>query len=137
MGWASGSGLAENVWLTVRDFVPGERQAAVAAEILHLFEEHDADDFGCYNALYVAARPDECQPLACPVCGLENLRVASLHRHLEDEHLDGREFRERVVEPPRPILPDGVPPGGSEPVSGDVTPGGVSRPGEQPAGEGS
>ena len=45
MGWASGSGLACEVYDLVRGYVPEEKRQEVAKGIFDLFREHDADDW--------------------------------------------------------------------------------------------
>lgn len=51
MGWASGSGLAEDAWLLVREYVPADRRRDVALDFLRLFEEQDADAWGLDDSL--------------------------------------------------------------------------------------
>lgn len=43
MGWGSGSELAENVWRTVRNFIPTKRRKEIASRIIDLFENEDCD----------------------------------------------------------------------------------------------
>jgi len=43
MGWCRGSEIAENVWTTVRRFVPTCSRQQVARKIIDIFENHDAD----------------------------------------------------------------------------------------------
>jgi len=44
MGWASGSELAEEVWLAVRDYIPeGRERALVARTVIDAFENCDCD----------------------------------------------------------------------------------------------
>lgn len=45
MGWASGSGLAEEIWDKVRRYVPKEERSRMAEEIYDLFVAQDADDW--------------------------------------------------------------------------------------------
>ncbi len=45
MGWASGSGLAEEVWELVRKHVPKSRRKKIANEVYELFCAQDADDW--------------------------------------------------------------------------------------------
>lgn len=45
MGWAAGSGLADEVWGIVREFVPPHKRKAIAREIIEIFEGEDADDW--------------------------------------------------------------------------------------------
>lgn len=45
MGWSSGSGLAEEVYDMVREFIPEERRPEVAGRIYDLFSNMDADDW--------------------------------------------------------------------------------------------
>jgi hypothetical protein len=57
MGWASGSGLAEEVWNAVKEFIPKKKKAAVAREIIGSFESMDCDTMQecteMWNAAYV------------------------------------------------------------------------------------
>lgn len=43
MGWASGSELAEDVWDTVRKYIPVKNRRRVARKIVDLFEQQDCD----------------------------------------------------------------------------------------------
>lgn len=66
MGWASGSGLGEEVWAVVRKYVPKGQRKAVAARIYNLFCNQDADDWSC-GAQSLQADAGECQ--CDPPCG--------------------------------------------------------------------
>ncbi len=62
MGWASGSGLACEVWDVVRDHIAPEKRQECAARILAMFRAEDADDFSYEDQLLVDAgekRPAE------------------------------------------------------------------------------
>ncbi len=43
MGWASGSELAEDVWTTVRKYIPETKRKSIATRIVRIFEGHDCD----------------------------------------------------------------------------------------------
>lgn len=43
MGWASGSELAESVWLLIREYVPEEKRPRVAKQLIEAFRDHDWD----------------------------------------------------------------------------------------------
>jgi hypothetical protein len=43
MGWASGSDLAEGVWLFIRKYIPKEERPQVAKGIIEKFRDHDWD----------------------------------------------------------------------------------------------
>jgi hypothetical protein len=43
MGWAGGSGLAADIWDTVREYIPEEARKKVARKIVDLFENEDCD----------------------------------------------------------------------------------------------
>ena len=43
MGWASGSGLAEEVWDVVSPLIPKAKREATAQQIVELFEGYDCD----------------------------------------------------------------------------------------------
>lgn len=67
MGWASGSGLAEDVWDIVRPYVPKGDRTEVALKIFRLFESRDADDW-CFeprSLLWDAGACEECRMLDC------------------------------------------------------------------------
>lgn len=46
MGWAAGSELADEVWTLFREFIPSHHRKHMAAELMELFEQHDADAWG-------------------------------------------------------------------------------------------
>lgn len=43
MGWASGSGIAQNVWDEVKKYIPKDKQKTVAKSIIDIFEQEDCD----------------------------------------------------------------------------------------------
>jgi hypothetical protein len=43
MGWASGSGIAREVYDLVRPFIPETERKAVAKKIIKIFESEDCD----------------------------------------------------------------------------------------------
>ena len=44
MGWASGSGLAEDLWTRMRKFIPnGDPRRMAAREFIELFKAEDCD----------------------------------------------------------------------------------------------
>ena len=45
MGWASGSGLACEVYGLVRNYIPEKKRKQVATKIFDLFTDMDADDW--------------------------------------------------------------------------------------------
>jgi hypothetical protein len=45
MGWASGSGLAQEMYRAIRRDIPVPRRKRVAESVLRFFEEFDADDW--------------------------------------------------------------------------------------------
>lgn len=45
MGWASGSYLAQELWLSIRKHIAPGKRAVVAAEIYDAFTNADADDW--------------------------------------------------------------------------------------------
>ena len=45
MGWARGSGIAEEIWGIVREFIPVRKRELVANDIIEVFEDEDADDW--------------------------------------------------------------------------------------------
>lgn len=74
MGWASGSELAENVWLLVREYVPEGKRPRVAKQLIEAFRDHDWDtvdeaetlaadawwfDEEAYDAICITDDPDE------------------------------------------------------------------------------
>jgi hypothetical protein len=46
MGWASGSGLAAELWHIVREHIPDANRKDVARRIIKAFEGHDCDTMG-------------------------------------------------------------------------------------------
>lgn len=55
MGWASGSGLAQEVWDSVKAYIPKRKKAEVAREIIAAFEQEDADTMQEAEELWDAA----------------------------------------------------------------------------------
>ena len=45
MGWASGSGVAERLWVKIRPYIKEEDYGDVTKTIVDTFEEYDADDW--------------------------------------------------------------------------------------------
>lgn len=43
MGWASGSGIAEDVWEAVKKYIPKEDLKKVAGRLIDIFEAEDCD----------------------------------------------------------------------------------------------
>lgn len=43
MGWASGANLADSLWDSVKQYIPKDKQAQVAAEFIDIFEGRDCD----------------------------------------------------------------------------------------------
>lgn len=46
MGWCAGSYIAQEVWDLVEEHIPKKKQKQIAQEIVKIFNEHDADDWG-------------------------------------------------------------------------------------------
>ena len=68
MGWASGSSLAEKVWVVVRPFVPTEDRREVARHIIDCFEDEDCDTMDEATTLWKDAKPvREEHPSRCVV----------------------------------------------------------------------
>lgn len=65
MGWASGSGLAEEVWDLVRKHVPVRHRKRCALKVYHMFCEQDADDWDVTGDLL----SDAGLAKACEECG--------------------------------------------------------------------
>lgn len=55
MGWASGSGLAESIWLDIRDYIPDAKKKEVAKQIIDYFQDHDADDWDQEDQIVIDA----------------------------------------------------------------------------------
>ena len=45
MGWATGSKVAERLWVKIRPYVKEEDYGDVTKAIVDIFEEYDADDW--------------------------------------------------------------------------------------------
>jgi hypothetical protein len=45
MGWATGSGVAEQLWVKIRPYIKEEDYKDIANIIVSTFEEYDADDW--------------------------------------------------------------------------------------------
>lgn len=57
MGWASGSELAEEVWLVVRRHIPeGDQRTLAAREIIDIFEGADCDTIDEAETLCIDAK---------------------------------------------------------------------------------
>lgn len=55
MGWASGSELAEEIWVIVSKHIPKQNQKRVAQKIITAFEERDCDTiYECYDLVEAA-----------------------------------------------------------------------------------
>ena len=66
MGWASGSELAEQVWLQVRQYVPTKDRHVVARSIIAKFEDNDADTMEEAETLWNDSLPPSSP---CECCG--------------------------------------------------------------------
>jgi hypothetical protein len=78
MGWASGSGVAADVWSAVRRHIPEEKRQTVAKKIIRIFENEDCDtideaeqlcrDAGMPNFSYSKCEAMECNDVDvfCP-----------------------------------------------------------------------
>lgn len=51
MGWASGSYLAEKLWMKLKPYIKLKDYGAVSKIIVDEFSELDADDWECYPKL--------------------------------------------------------------------------------------
>lgn len=49
MGWASGGGLFEDVWLRIRNLLPAEQRVEIAKQLIQAFENYDCDVLGDYE----------------------------------------------------------------------------------------
>lgn len=56
MGWASGSEIAESVWLEVVDYIPADKRRGVAKRLVNVFEAYDCDTMSEAEELWKAAR---------------------------------------------------------------------------------
>ena len=45
MGWATGSGIAEELWKSIKPYINIKDYGAVSKIIVEKFEEYDADDW--------------------------------------------------------------------------------------------
>lgn len=43
MGWASGSEIADDIWLLVRKYIPKKDRKKVAKKVIDIFESKDCD----------------------------------------------------------------------------------------------
>lgn len=43
MGWASGSGILDDVWSAVYTHIPKKQRVKVARELIRIFESYDCD----------------------------------------------------------------------------------------------
>ena len=43
MGWCTGSYLAEDLWNTIRGYIPEDKRKDIARNIIEIFNEQDAD----------------------------------------------------------------------------------------------
>ena len=48
MGWASGSYLAEELWVKLKPYISQNNYKEVSKILIDKFCEHDADDWECY-----------------------------------------------------------------------------------------
>ena len=49
MGWATGSGIAEELWRKFKEYIPAEYYKELSRDILETFESYDADDWDYYD----------------------------------------------------------------------------------------
>lgn len=56
MGWASGSQIAEEVWLLFKGYVPKKDTRMIAKELVDLFEGYDCDTMDEAEELMRAAK---------------------------------------------------------------------------------
>lgn len=60
MGWSNGSYIAEDVWKTVKPFIPEDKKQEIAKKIYDKFCEYDADDWDSKpDGLWAIAEPVE------------------------------------------------------------------------------
>lgn len=70
MGWASGSGLAEDIWGLVREHIPKSKRSTIAKEFIEEFQDRDCDTiheceqlcedaYGTCDCGNILTRPDE------------------------------------------------------------------------------
>lgn len=52
MGWAGGTDIAQGVWDAVKEYIPENKKAEVATEIVDVLEDHDWDNLYEVDELY-------------------------------------------------------------------------------------
>jgi hypothetical protein len=59
MGWCTGSGIAEELWENIREYIPPDKRQELAKRIVDLFSSYDADCWEYDGDLYSTAYPWE------------------------------------------------------------------------------
>lgn len=67
MGWSAGSGLGEEIWDEIREYIPEEKRQQIARFIYDSVCDLDADDWSGDSQLEIDAKV----PLECWNCGDE------------------------------------------------------------------
>lgn len=52
MGWSGGRDIAQGVWDAVKEYIPENKKAEVATEIVDVLEDHDWDNLYEVDELY-------------------------------------------------------------------------------------
>ncbi len=88
MGWASGSGLAEDVWTTIREIVPEKKRQQIARKIVDAFESYDCDTIQEAEQLW-----DDCKFKECEDCGtrLEDKSKPTMCEYCTEEELERKQ----------------------------------------------
>lgn len=77
MGFASGSGYAQNTWDIVRDAIPEEKRAELALKFFRYYEKLDADDWDYSSNLLQDTGLDEFKLCSPKLTHLDRVKLAS------------------------------------------------------------